>query len=927
MLQNAGLNEVKEGDWVWSDDFNELVKIFEIQDLWGFTSYTIFVPSKNSFFHAESKYIHPHTPDIFTKERIIFTATIAKVTNLLSESTILSPLDSKVIPLPHQLAILDKAISQGTMRYLLADEVGLGKTIEAGLILHELKLRGLVERTLIVCPKGITIQWVKEMKSKFNESFRFVAPSDFDTLASIFEDENPWLHFNQVVLSYDSVKPLQLRRGWTEEEINKYNHQRVESLLSAGWDLVIMDEAHRVGGSTPSVARYQLAKGLSEVAPYVLLLSATPHQGKSDSFQRLMSLLDYDVFPPNSAINPERLSPYVFRTDKRNAIDKRGQPLFMPRMSQLIKVNWDTKHDIQELLYNEVTRYVREGYNQALNENKNYLGFLMILMQKMASSSTRAIRSALEKRLEVLKCNRSREVDFDQMDDFVEMDSQEQYDQISSIQNCTIDNEKAEVERLLSLATKCEALSPDVRAKTLLECIYAQQVDENDINLKFLIFTEFIQTQDMLRQFLEQHGFRCALLNGSMSLEERNAAQDAFSKDTKVLISTDAGGEGLNLQFCHIVVNYDLPWNPMKIEQRIGRVDRIGQAHPVKAFNFIFNNSVEERVLGVLQAKLDLIMSELGVDKTSDLLDSGILSAEFDRYIMDAIVNPSNIEKNMVALSEKMKKETNEDLMKSLPLMAPVDLSALSQTLNTPMKFLLDKMIVNYALMKGGTIESNLNGIVIKMPDGKKYEKTQSSQKIDNQNMDIVSLRDPIINEIMHCYKQWAIGHPFPTISINGLPEGVSGLFSLWMVGIKGKSESKTSIPVFVNQENRVLKSSALHIWDKLLESDDAIALKGFNDRLNAIQYNVLHDEALKSGKEVLTNLLKKNDEQLKNEREKVICTFKLKREAISRVGLDNVRNARLKILDQKEADALAALSKKYAVAPFLEPILLVKVT
>jgi SNF2 family DNA or RNA helicase len=206
---------------------------------------------------------------------------------------------------------------------------------------------------------------------------------------------------------------------------------------------------------------------------------------------------------------------------------------------------------------------------------------------------------------------------------------------------------------LLEIARHCRALGPDARAETLLNILYENQREENDPELKYLIFTEFVPTQTMLRDFLEQHGFSVVCLNGSMDLEERRRVQRQFAEKARILVSTDAGGEGLNLQFAHIIINYDLPWNPMRIEQRIGRVDRIGQKLPVKAFNLIFEDSVELRVQEVLEEKLATILDEFGVDKTQDVLDSAESGAVFERLYAQAILNPGDIEKNIDRLMPK----------------------------------------------------------------------------------------------------------------------------------------------------------------------------------------------------------------------------------------------------------------------------------
>ncbi|MEZ4677313.1 MAG: SNF2-related protein [Caldilineaceae bacterium] len=215
--------------------------------------------------------------------------------------------------------------------------------------------------------------------------------------------DSPWSRFDQVIVSLDSVKPLDKRRGWTAELVAAYNQSRFEDLVTAGWDLVIVDEAHRLGGSTDQVARYRLGQGLAEAAPYFLLLSATPHQGKTDAFHRLVSLLDPDAFPDVETVTRDRVAPFVIRTEKRKAVDGAGKPLFKPRRTQLAPVQWTTRHRLQALLYEAVTDYVRDGYNQALHEKQRHIGFLMILMQRLVVSSTRAIRTTLERRLAAIQ--------------------------------------------------------------------------------------------------------------------------------------------------------------------------------------------------------------------------------------------------------------------------------------------------------------------------------------------------------------------------------------------------------------------------------------------------------------------------------------------------------------------------------------------
>lgn len=636
------------GDWCWHTRQASPCRVVDRQNLWGELTYRIWLPNKDAVVRARPQDLADLSSVQPTVEQILHTTAAAKLLDALEDNLLLAPIQSSVVPLPHQLYALNRAMSRDRIRYLLADEVGLGKTIEAGLILRELKLRGMVRRVLVVAPKGLVRQWQAEMRLHFGENFRFIEPSEITAFRQWRDEEdNLWRMHDQVICSLDSVKPIEKRRGWSLEQLNTYNRERFEDLISAGWDLVIIDESHRLGGSTEQVARYKLGAALSEAAPYLLLLSATPHQGKTDQFMRLMQLLDRDSFPDESSINHERVRPFVIRTEKRVSINAEGQPLFKPRVTRLLPVTWQDKHAAQQRLYESVTDYVRHGYNQAMAAKQRHIGFLMILMQRLVTSSTAAIRTTLEKRLTLLETPQLQTNLFDEpdVDEWAELDGQSQLE--IAVQTSGWEREKAEVETLLELARETERQGTDAKAEALLDLIYKLQQEENEPQLKVLIFTEFVPTQAMLAQFLESRGFSVALLNGSMDLEARTQAQQAFSRDVRVLISTDAGGEGLNLQFCHVVVNFDMPWNPMRLEQRIGRVDRIGQPHVVRAINFVLDDTVEHRVREVLEHKLEVIAQEFGVDKAADVMDSVEVEPIFDELFVHGLQDPESIDKRM----------------------------------------------------------------------------------------------------------------------------------------------------------------------------------------------------------------------------------------------------------------------------------------
>ena len=412
----------------------------------------------------------------------------------------------------------------------------------------------------MLAPKSLLVQWVQEMETRFGESFELIQPSANG-------DEVLNMH-PQVVVSMDSVKPMERRRGWTSSQIDDYNRKRFGALIDAGWDLVIIDEAHKVAGASENVARHQLARGLADTVPHLLMLSATPHSGKTEAFHRLMSLLDAEAFPSVDSVSRERVQPYIIRTEKRHAVDTTGGPLFKNRHTRLIPVAWKADDINQRRLYESVTEYVIEGYNRAQQAKQTAVGFLMVLMQRLVTSSTRAIRTSLQRRLNILAdehwrlherasatsrliapvhVSLSSGMDAVDVEELLELDAQEQLDKLIQIQLKGLLAESREVQFLLELAGRAEAEGTDAKAKALLDWMTTLRREESDPSLKFLIFTEFIPTQDMLCEFLQRHGYSTVTLNGSMSLQERQEAQETFRKSAQVLVSTEAGGEGLNL--------------------------------------------------------------------------------------------------------------------------------------------------------------------------------------------------------------------------------------------------------------------------------------------------------------------------------------------------------------------------------------------
>ena len=923
----------ENGQWLWSIEHRQPCKVVEVSQLWDDATYHVWLPATESVVRVTADRLKPlGAAEAGHPARIRYVLYAARIVNLLNEDVLLAPASASVIPLPHQLKALRHAVSQDRVRFLLCDEVGLGKTIEAGLIMRELKLRGLARRILVIAPKGLVTQWMAEMQTHFGEEFRFFSPADFSGYRRIAPSENVWRSFDQVICSLDSVKPMEARQGWTRDDINEFNKERFEDLITAGWDLIIVDESHRIGGSSEQVARYQLGRGLSEASPYFLLLSATPHQGKTDGFHRLVSLLDKNAFPEPGSVTRERVHAYVIRTEKRQAIDADGNALFKPRITKLIGVSWEGHAD-QKQLYDAVTEYVREGYNQAMREKKTYIGFLMILMQRLVTSSTRAIITTLEKRLAALQEPGEQLTMLPVMveDEWNELDGQDQLESFLKTRLAALKNERAEVELLLTAARKVEARGPDAKAEALLEWVYKFQKEEGDPDVKLLVFTEFVPTQQMLADFLGNRGISVACLNGSMSMEQRQQVQEAFAKETRILISTDAGGEGLNLQFCHLVVNFDIPWNPMRLEQRIGRADRIGQQSVVRAINFLFADSVEFRVRDVLEDKLAVILEEFGVDKTSDVLDSAEAAHLFDNLYVEALLHPDRIPQSVEQVAETIKARAGEAHSKNTVLANGDALSPdeARNTLNQPLAEWVERMTENYLDAFGGKYEAELDCLQIQWPGETQKRRYALPTRTGTPppKTELLRLDHPKVRGILSRLPRYVPGMPIPALRFSSLPSGITGLWSLWEICIVTQDrQRRRMMPLFVHKDGRMLAPTARFLWEQLCLEPWRMA-DSPSAPLDEKAFAPTEALASEQSHDLYLEMRQRHLNQLQLEKGKAEYSFRARRKLLQSIGLPEVREFRLRQLAQEEARHAEEMKRQSQVLPQLTPLLMLNIS
>ena len=862
---------MKTGTFAFDKVNRTSVQILEKIEAWGYTSYRVFDPSTGKVYKlAEDQLTEDCGTNVYDENYLRYAVLLSKIKNETAGG-LLTSLASGVIPLPHQLHVLNRTMERNTIRYILADEVGLGKTIEAGMVIKELKARGLVQRVLVVCPTGLVTQWASEMQEKFHEKFHVILPSDYDTIRRLTDSDDVYGQYDLVISPMDSIKPIEKHAGWTDEKVEAYNQERIYSIINSGWDLIIIDEAHRVAGSTGEVARYKLGNLLSQASPYLLLLSATPHNGKTEPFLRLVRLLDKEAFPNAKSIVREQVAPYLIRTEKREAIDNNGNLLFKKRVTHLVTLNWDERHTMQRELYELVTHYVSKTYDKAIrNRKKNMcLIFLLIIMQRMVTSSTAAVRQSLQRRLEILKAQATKLSELTEAD-LAELDVEADLDEALEALSLGTEEEIQELEHIISVAKQAEYQYSDVKVETMLDIV--DKIIGEEPQQKIIIFTEFVATQKYLERILKEKGYTVTILNGSMSIEERNLAMREFKDKTNIFISTDAGGEGLNLQFSNIIINYDLPWNPMKIEQRCGRVDRIGQTRDVEIYNLIIQDTVEYRVRQVLEEKLSVILKEMGVDKYSDVLDSEVAECDFTDVYMDTIRYPGGIAKATHPVEAEMKQQLENAKKYKDVIHEDKDLQELvGQESNFDVEEALQQLLAYYDSWQGNPITMHFN----------------------------VGINDESVTRHLNTQMVQDRFSPLLTVSIQDFPNE-AGYFMLWELSLSDDTEAHRIIPVFVNESGVLRPVAGKRIMDVFLNPNSKLRVRSIPN-VDADTYAKLEklsmDHAYDTFVEMKEKQLQKNQESYN----KYMYALKVRREAADQIGIENIRLSRQQRLDREQ--------------------------
>ncbi len=558
---------------------------------------------------------------------------------------------SAVDVLPHQVeAVYRYLLPLPRIRFLLADDTGAGKTIMAGLILKELLFRGTVNKVLIVVPGGLTRQWVDEMAEKFGLNFRLINRVSFEAEPAQFARADDGLF----VTSIDFLA-------------------RHEGCLNAAretqWDMIIVDEAHKLsayeyGIKVDRSERYLAIEALANRTDHLLFLTATPHRGRKDTFRRLLMLLDEDLFQADELVTARigRAAPedgeafeaeaaiskarnrFFLRRLKEEMVDWDSQPLFRPRFTKT--VGYDLTPEELDL-YTAVTQYVRSRRKEAkAKKNRNVELTLMVMQRRLASSiyaitcTLRNRRAALDEVLRILRdplrtpAEKKRLLKGDTEDipkdynDYEDLDEAQRaavekkvFGQVLSDNPEEVEQERTEVGELLRMAEALnKANHKEAKFVELLKVLDSSDVIRREEE-KLVIFTEHKDTMDNLTERLTRRGYTVTNIHGSMDVDARKEAQRIFRTEKKIMVCTDAAGEGINLQFCRFLLNWDIPWNPNRLEQRMGRVHRYGQKEVVKVFNLVASNTREGAVLERILSKLDIMREQLGDDRVYDVVD------------------------------------------------------------------------------------------------------------------------------------------------------------------------------------------------------------------------------------------------------------------------------------------------------------------
>jgi len=720
---------------------------------------------------------------------------------------------SQIDLLPHQAdAVYRHILPQPRIRFLLADDPGLGKTIMAGLVLKELKARGAADRVLIVVPAHLRDQWKREISDWFDEEF-YIFDNQKQAKSANFLDVN-----KQIITSLDFAK----------RETNRNVLTSSEHL----WDLIIFDEAHKLsarfyGNKYDATKRYELAQHLIVAANHVLFLTATPHNGNDAEYWLRLDLLEPGMFANEyqmrEAAQREGGIPFVLRRSKDYVTDIHGTALFKPRTVKTLEL---TMSPSEQMVYEAVTDYIYYWYPTSSNLDsgaekvrKFNISLALTVLQRRVTSGMAAIYLSLARRKQKLsllltkweqqQMQQTALLHANTAESIADLDDQllAEWDELQETIEATtaaedigeLREEIGELESLLRIVKKLERDGNEPKLAEVRRLINGSLKDHP--NEKLLIFSEFKDTVLSLKAHLEGLGLRVAVIHGGLKMWERRKQEEYFRDVAQVMVATDAAAEGINLQFCRLMVNYDLPWNPNRLEQRMGRIHRYGQERECFIWNLLYENTREGRILSRLLAKIEKMKSlpELG-DTIYDVVSTVLSGISLEKLIMDAVLTGDMAEIDHVIdvdLEERVREYI--DLLNDNALAASyiniADVQAMSQNSNYEQVTTdLQRFVTRVADLIGGGVvpDSTLGpgvyrlGIPSSMQTDFKDTGYSPGLRVTfdrslarTNGIDFLAIGHPILDRMFDIYAPQVAGPQIALLRAGDLPDGVLCLYRM----------------------------------------------------------------------------------------------------------------------------------------------------
>jgi SNF2 family DNA or RNA helicase len=889
--------EIKTGDRVKVQDFSDDFKVISASKMGNATRYELLNLRDNTlrtYFSPQVKIKRLLSPvekaitgEFDNPEHFNLMVEANRLSCMYLYDPLLSLSTTKITVYPHQVEAVYRMLDSFWPRFLLADDAGLGKTIMAGMLIKELELRKRIGRVLIVVPAALTYQWRRELSDRFDERFAVMDSSRLKTLFDENPEENPWAAFDRVIASLDFVKRENIR----------------DEVALAGWDLTIIDEAHKLaahqsGKKAVRTRRFILGEALQNSSDSLLFLTATPHSGESYAYRRLLSLLDPYAFAQGNPITTENLKKVMIRRTKETVRTMDGQDLFPPRIAKTIIVGFSEE---EKGLYDSVVNYVTHYFNLATKSGNRGVTFAMIILQKRMASGIAAITKSLENRLNRLKEIKSiggnpqnyefgngqelkvdDEVTLDDLEEKEKEEIEKKYELLTMAKD--VEELQQEIAALEDLVKIAKAVTSDSKAEALMSFI--KTVHDKDPFEKILIFTEYRDTlNDLINRIKDETAewkTKVATIHGGMKIEERIQQEEKFNlANVPIMVATDAAGEGLNLQFAHLMVNYELPWNPNRLEQRIGRLHRIGQTKKVIIHNMLIQDTIEGDIFKRLLDKIETIKEEIG-DRVFDVLGLLMQNVKIEDLVMQAVGKNSEWVKSEISniewIMDDAKKRLIENIENKSLIKDSLDLSLIQKLIGkseesrlTPAE--LERFLSIFFKSEGGKIEKSPNELAIfnislpkdlmndekiskslyiqgfKIADGNKKNFRDCrpitfTKEIAQKNKDVrfVALGHPLLSRIIDICLQPNFGG---NTALKIDPDGMGGslfVFKCRIVDAENNVRGEKLLSIIWDQSNNLFRevdASAFWEMEKSNDIDTAAAMVN-----SAQSFNKVYEEA-----------------------------------------------------------------------------------